>query len=89
MRLSNLRRMIDMGVAEDEFICRTVAYVCNVELSLFITYFCIKADVQQDITQFFADLLHITLDKCIGKFEGLLYRVGSQALVGLFSIPRT
>ena len=45
--------------------------------------------MKQYIAQFLADFVDIVLDQCIAEFIGLLDGIGTEALVGLFLVPRT
>ena len=42
-----------------------------------------------DIAQLLANVFLIVVQKRITKFVNLFYRIGSEALIGLLSVPRT
>ena len=47
----------DMGMAENKFLTKTVAYVFHIEITGFGAYLCIKSHMQQHIAQLFADVI--------------------------------
>ena len=46
-----------MGMAENKFLTKTVAYVFHIEITGFGAYLCIKSHMQQHIAQLFADVI--------------------------------
>jgi hypothetical protein len=55
---------------------------------LFLPDFGIEKDVEQDITQFFADISGIAGQQGFAEFIGFLDGKRPQAFVGLFPCPR-
>ena len=80
--------MIDMRMAGYHLPGEGIAYVGYVKLRLLFGYLRIKTNVQQHVSQLLADIMQIIFDQRIAEFVCFLYRIGTQAFVGLLSIPR-
>ena len=72
----------------NQLLTQGIAHVGDVKFALLVTDFGIKDDVQQHVAQFLADFIVVLAHDSIGKFHGFLDGVGTQALVGLFAVPR-
>ena len=86
-----LRRLaaIYVRMTEDELVAYTVADVGYVKVARLATHLRVENHVQQHIAQLLAYLLHVMLGDGVGQLEGLLYRVLTQTIEGLFPVPRT
>ena len=88
MRGSHLRRVIDMRMTEYQFINQMVTDIGYIKLLLFFSHSGIETHMEQHISELLADLFHIILDECITQLISFLYRIGTQAFIGLFFVPR-
>ena len=59
----------------------------NVERAGFAGHVRVKQDLQQQIAQFFRQILGASLFDCVENFVGLLDQVGSEGYVGLLAVP--
>ena len=80
---------IDMRMTVYQLVAQLVANVGNIEVTLLASYLGIKDHMQEHVTQLLADVLVVVLEQSVTQLKRLLYRVGTQAFVGLFAVPRT
>ena len=78
-----------MRMTEDQLVGLRVTHVSDIEIICLRTDLCIEQHVHQHVPQLLANPLGIVLHQGVAQFEGLLYRIGPQTLIGLFLIPRT
>ncbi len=78
-----------MRMAVYQLVAELVADIRYVERPFLAAYLGVEHHMEEDIAQFLADVPVVFLQKRVGKFIHLLYRVGTQRLVGLFPVPRT
>jgi len=78
-----------MWMTENQFITNSVDDILEVELLLFGTYFGVKNDVQEYITQLFLNTLPVFISNHICQFMTLFNGQLSEGMDGLFAIPRT
>ena len=87
--ISSCSLAIHVRMSENQFVAQTVAHVGYIEIACLTAHLGIKHHVQQHVTQLLADLIHIMFGYGRRKFECLFYRILTQAVKSLFSIPRT
>ena len=78
---------IYMRMSKYELVRNPVTYIGDVEFSGFASHLGVEDDVQQYISQFFANLRHVVATDGGGQFVGLFYGVLPQTVEGLFPIP--
>lgn len=78
-----------MGMAENKFLTKTVAYVFHIEIIGFGAYLCVKSHMQQHIAQLFADVILVIAHQGVTKFISLFDSIGAQTFVGLLAVPGT
>ena len=77
-----------MWMAVDELITERMRDIGDIVESLLLTYTAVEDDMQEDIPEFFLDLLGLSPEEGIGELIDLLDGIRTKALVGLLPIPR-
>ena len=78
-----------MRMTEYQFVNQMITNVRYIKLRLLFTYPGIECNMQQHVAEFLANILHIVLHQGVTEFISLLYRIRTQTLVGLLTVPRT
>ena len=78
-----------MRVTENQLVAQLVANVSHIEGALLFANLRIEDNVEENITQFFANVQLVILQKGFAQFISFLNCVGTQRLICLFSVPRT
>jgi len=76
-----------MRMAPDQFGTDPLQHLAHEEVLILSRDLGMQTDLQQEITQFLAEVLAIPLVQGFQDLISLLQQVGTQAQMGLFTIP--
>ena len=80
--------MIDMWMAEYQFVGQFAAHIAHVEITLLAGNLGIKADMQQHVAQFLAYIGQVIVQQGVTQFVCLFDGVWSERLKCLLLVPR-
>ena len=78
-----------MGMAANELGVDVFENVADVKVLFLASNLCMQVDLEQQVAEFFGQLLHIVLLQGLHDLVGLLNDIVGQGLVRLLAIPGT
>ena len=79
----------DMRMAVDQLLAKAVAYIFDVERRFFFTDLGIEDNVQEQVAQFFFDVIVVIFHDGIAQLVSFFDCIRTKAFVRLFTVPRT